>query len=178
MLRALVLERMLGLFVIAQIVHVVRWRWSRPPGYLLWFFKVWIVVPALCLVIWLAGWAYHAQRIDWDDAIAWFGAFIGYSALCGAYVMIYPAISELSSPSLEILRELRNAPNCAMPIDAIRILPLSGAESVLHRISSLQASGLVDVQNGVLTVTPKGRRIASALNAFRAVLGIAPGAGG
>ena len=178
MLRALVLERMLVLFAIAQIVHVVRWRRSRPSGYLLWFFKVWLVVPALCLVAWLAGSAYAEQRLDWDNAIAWFGAFVGYSALCGAYVMIYPAISELSSPSLEILRELRNAPNCTMPVDAVRILPLSGAESVRHRIASLQASGLVDVRNGVLTATPKGRRIASALNAYRAMLGIAPGTGG
>jgi hypothetical protein len=178
MLRALVLERMLALFAIAQVIHIVRWRWRRPSGYLLWFFKVWIVVPALCIAAWLVGLAYAAQRIDWDNAIAWFGAFVGYSALCGAYVMIYPGISELSSPSLEILRELHNAPDCAMPVAAVRILPLSGAESVRHRIAGLQASGLVDLRDGFLTVTPKGRRIAAVLNAYRAMLGIAPGAGG
>ena len=136
MLRALVLEQMLGLFVVAQIIHVVWWRWRRPSSYLLWFFKVWIVVPILCLIAWLVGWAYHAQRIDLDNAIAWFGAFVGYSALCGAYVMIYPAISELSSPSLEILRELSNAPNSAM-LRSMRsgFFHFSGkAESVLHRI--------------------------------------------
>lgn len=177
MLRAIVLERMLGLFILAQLVHIARWRWRRPDAYLLWFLRVWLILPTICILAWIGGWSLHDGTVDWDNALAWFGAWIGYGALCGAYVMIYPAITDLS-PSLEILRQLRRTPHQALPVGDLRINTVAGVHGVVHRLLNLQSSGLIVMSDGVLQVAPKGRRVAAVLSAYRAVLGIKQGAGG
>jgi hypothetical protein len=178
MLRALVLERMFGLFVIAQIVHIARWKRGGPPSdYLLWFVRFWLVLPTLCVAAWLAGGALYTGTFDPDELLCWFGALIGYGALCGAYVMIYPAISELS-PSLEILRQLRDAPGHVLSIGAIKMTTVAGVHGLVHRLSNLQSSGLIVMRGGVFITTRKGRRIAVVVSAYRAMLGIKPGTGG
>jgi hypothetical protein len=177
MLRTIVLERMLGLFVIAQLVHIVRWQWGPPAGYLFWFLKIWLILPTICIVLWIAGWSVHDGAVDWDNALAWFGAWVGYGALCGAYVMIYPAITDLS-PSLEILRQLRSAPQQALPVSDVKINTVEGVHGVVHRLVNLQSSGLITMSDGMFRVTPAGWRIATVLSAYRAILGIKQGAGG
>lgn len=174
----LVLERMLALFVLAQGLHIARWRWCGPPsGYLFWFLKAWLIAPGCAIAVWLAGWALLSQSADWNDALVWLGAFIGYGALCGAYVMIYPAISDLS-PSLELVRALARMPGAIMAIKSIEIPGVAGVDSVAHRVANLRSSGLVVLQNGNLEMTGKGRRIGSLLDIYRRLLGIRPQAGG
>jgi hypothetical protein len=177
MLRAIVLERMLGLFVIAQLVHIARWQWCLPAQYLFWFLRVWVVLPTIFILLWIGGWSIEDGGIDWDNALAWFGAWIGYGALCGAYLMIYPAITDLS-PSLEILRQLRSAPRQALPVGDLKINTVGGVHGVVHRLVNLQSSGLITASDGMLRVTPPGARIAAVLNAYRAILGIERGTGG
>jgi len=172
-----VLERMLWLFVLAQVVHIARWRWGAPSGYLFWFLRVWLILPVLGIVIWLGGRALYLHSVDQEEAVGWLGVIVGYGALCGAYVMIYPAISDLS-PSLEILRELDDAPGRTLPVDEIKIVAVAGVDSVSHRLENLQSSGLLIASNDVLTVTAKGRLIAAVLTAYRGILGIKQGAGG
>lgn len=177
MLGALSLERMLALFASAQCVHIVRWRCGKPPGYLFWFLRLWLILPTVCVAVWLTSAALFPGEIDWNDTINWVGALIGYVALCGAYVMIYPAISELS-PSLEILRDLRNSPARALPISELKIVEVGGVDGFLHRLVNLQNSRLITTKGDVLQVTLAGLRIAAVLNAYRRVLGIKPGVGG
>lgn len=177
MLGLLVLERALALFAIAQIVHVTWWRWRRPSRYLLWFFKAWLVAPAGIIALWLAVVVgLSSGFVDWNNALSWFGAFVGYGGLCGAYVMVYPAITDLS-PALEILWALHRASG-ELPVSAIDIPSVSGVNSVAHRIANLQSSGLAVLEGGSLRVTPSGRRIAGPLDAYRSLLGIERLAGG
>jgi len=119
----------------------------------------------------------YIRAIDWENSIGWLGTLVGYIALCGAYVMIYPAIAELS-PSLEIMRQLRSASNRALPVEAIKIVTSAGVDSVRHRVQNLEASGLIAVNKSDLTLTQKGQWIAAVLSAYRALLGIKRGAGG
>jgi hypothetical protein len=177
MLGVVVLERMLGLFLLAQIVHIAWWRWRRPSAYLFWFLEIWLIVPAFFIALWLGIRAVQAEGIDWNDALAWFGAFVGHGALCGAYVMVYPAISELS-PSLELLWAILRAPDKALPIASIEIPTVGGVQSVAHRVANLQSSGLAVMEEGILMVSPSGRRIASAIETYRRLLGIKYRAGG
>ena len=109
---------------------------------------------ALAIVIFPHG----AQKV-----LGWFGAFVGYAALCGGYVMLYPAISELS-PSLEFLRALRRTPGATMAIASIDIPAVAGADAIMRRVDNLQSSGLVTSQGGLLRLTSKGREIARPLD--------------
>jgi hypothetical protein len=170
MLGVAVLERMLGLFVLAQCLHIAWWRWRRPSGYLFWFLKAWLIGPALCITFWLVGLALSSGAVDWGDVLV-------YGALCGAYVMIYPAISELS-PSLELLRMLQRAPGATLAIASIEIATVVGLQSVIQRVANLQSSGFAIREDGVMQVTPKGYRIASLVDAYRRLLGIKQRAGG
>jgi hypothetical protein len=177
MLDIVVLERMFGLFAIAQAIHIAQWRWRRPQGYLRWFVRIWVILPTLCVVAWQAGWGFYSGSVDLNDTTVWLGAFIGYGALCGAYVMIYPAISELS-PSLEILRTLRGARGRELPVESFKVSAVAGVPSVAHRFNNLASAGLIAAKGDVLTTTASGLRIAKALDAFRRFLGVDRGAGG
>src|SRR5260221_12978620 len=96
MLGFVVLERALGLFALAQVIHVAWWRLRRPSGYLYWFAAVWAIGFMLAICLWIAARTVLTDAFDDEDALRWFGAFVGYIALCGTYVMIYPAITDLS----------------------------------------------------------------------------------
>jgi hypothetical protein len=172
----LVLERALGLFAWAQVVHVAWWQWKRPSRYLFWFFGIWLALPGVGIVLWLAGESAAQGSLDGNDALRWLGSFIGYGALCGAYVMVYPAITDLS-PALEILWALHRAGG-TLPLAAIDIPSVAGVNSVAHRIANLQSSGLAELEDGSLRLTPSGRRIAGPLDAYRRLLGIERLAGG
>jgi hypothetical protein len=174
----LILERMLSLFALAQLLHIARWRWGgQPPGYLFWFLKVWLIAPSFAIVLWLAGRALVAGSPDWDDASAWLGAFIGYGALCGAYVQIYPAMATLS-PSLEIVRSLMRTPGAVMAIQSIEMPTISGEEGVAYRVTDLLSTGFAAIRGGELELTAKGLQVASLLDRFRALLGIERGTEG
>jgi hypothetical protein len=178
MLGLLVLERTLGLFLLAQGLHIGWWRFHRPPNYLIWFFVVWLIVPALIVASIFALTSLYAGAFDVEDWLGWFGAFIGYGACCGAYVMLYPAMLDLS-PSLELLRALKRTPNATMAASSIELPGIAGTEAVNLRLANLQSSGLASIDNnGLLRTTPKGRKIVALLETYRQLLGVKAQEGG
>lgn len=173
-----VLERALALFALAQGVHIAWWRILGPPrGYLYWFAAIWAVGFALVLGVWLAVGGLLLGTLDMAECVAWFGAFVAYIALCGAYVMIYPAITDLS-PSLEIIRALGRAAGCRLATSEIERLPVIAAHRVAYRVRNLQSSSLVRSDNGILRLTPFGAAIGRLIDAYRRLLGIPRWAGG
>jgi hypothetical protein len=178
MLGLLVLERTLGLFLLAQCLHIGWWRFRRPSNYLIWFFVAWLVVPALVIASIFVSTSWYAGDFDVENGLGWLGAFVGYGACCGAYVMLYPAMLDLS-PSLELLRALNRASDRRLGAQSIQLPGVAGREAVRLRVANLQSSGLASMESsGLLRTTPKGRKIIAPLETYRRLLGVKAQEGG
>ncbi len=166
----------LCLFSLALALHVVVWRISPPRRYLFWFLKYWALLPlaavGACLGLYRS---LHGALPSEEIVLVWLGGLLTYSALCACFVLVYPAIS-MSSLSLEILRFLhRHGPQ---PAGSFRLSAQSGEAMLATRRTNLLESGMFEENGRVLTLTLKGRAVASVINAIRWTLAIPKGSGG
>lgn len=167
----------LALFGVAQLIHIMTWKISRPSEYLYWFLKFWVIVPVtLAVVVLLVARFIFGYEITQQIVFFWVAAFVGYGALCGAYVLIYPAIYTLS-PSLEILRYLRGTPHGTAKSEQ---LPYSSETTslVTDRVETMLDTGFVERDNGDLVLTGRGRKIGRIVDFYRRFLGLDQSTGG
>ena len=172
------LLRTLALFFAAQLLHVAVWRWRRPHGYLIWFLIYWVAVPFILLLVWwVSTSAFYGWRIDSHDAVVWTGALIGYLALCGVYISMFPAIAQ-SSISLEILRSLHRSRESGIEVSQIAVPSGSNTAMLRTRIGNLIQAGMIAQAGEALELTRNGRRLALVVERFRKLMNVQPSAGG
>jgi hypothetical protein len=165
----------LSLLSYALVLHIVTWRIRPPQRYLFWFLKYWLLLPLGAVAAWLAFEAFWRGTMTLDGAVTWAAGFLTYLAICASFILVYPAIS-MSSLSLEILHYLRrHGPQAA---GSFRLAAQSGTAMLDVRRDNLLASGMFRADGERLILTPKGRLVASVIDAIRWLLAIPRGSGG
>ena len=94
-------------FLAALAIHIIVWRWRKPPREMMWLVVIFILLPGVVY----AGILLAAGRADSSPAgfgpTAWnlLFSYIWLCALSSAYIMTYPPI-QAGCPSLRIVLEI------------------------------------------------------------------------
>lgn len=165
-----------AIFAACQLIHVLWWRIRRPATYATW-------VPALALIFFgvgglLARWA--VARGDLGDSeswgrLAWSAIMLCHGSLSLVYLIGYTLVLA-SSPSLEILKRLDEAPD-GLPRSEMA-LSRPDEELTGQRIRTLSDGSMIRLENGELVLGPRGVLLARAVLFYRHVVGMPDGGGG
>jgi len=159
----------------ALVLHVATWRIRPPRQYLYWFLKYWLLLPLAAVCAWLAVRGVVRGSMSTVETLTWLCGFLTYLAMCASFILVYPAIS-MSSLSLEILHYLHH--HGPQPRGSLRLADQSGTAMLDVRRDNLLASGMFRAEGESLVLTPKGRAVATVIDAVRWALAIPRGSGG
>lgn len=163
-----------GLFCACWLIHVAIWRVRRPSAYPVWLPAIFFGLPLLAVlgVISAGGQRPLLSRLDDSSLLA--GALL-HIVLSLSYTCGYAGVIEYS-PSAEILRVVRAQMPRGVPLDALRVDSLTDEALTGRRISHLQSSRLVRLDESGLRLTGAGEAFVAATQWYRALFGI-PGYG-
>ena len=166
----------LTIFAACQTVHVLWWRVRRPESYAAW-------VPILTFIFFgvggsLAAWGVTrglagagADRAWW----AWAAIMLCHGSWSLVYLIGYTLVVA-SSPSLEILKRLDEAPE-GLPRSAVALLR-TDEDLTGPRIRALAQGSMIRLENGELALGPRGVQLSRVVLFYRHLIGMPDGEGG
>lgn len=166
------------LFGFCQILHIILWRIKKPRIYPLWLFNVFITLP-LCLFF-----LYCALKLaltgstgfSLGDWLILFSIFLCHAGLSGIYAHYFPIII-IHSPSLEILKIVGSQMPQGATYQDIYNKFFRNKQVLEPRFNNLIKSGVIYEKNGMLFVSPKGKKIAKLGVLYRNIVGLPLGKG-
>ena len=165
----------LTLFVLAFLVHLLRWRLARPRATARALVATFLgaILGGLALIL-AAAWFLPdlAARLP-ADAFGILEALLLALALAAGYVMTYPAI-EVESPTLVMIRAIaRRGP---AGLDRAELFErLNDEVLVAPRVRDLLGEGLAEERSGRLYLSDGGRRLVNLFVLWRRLLGAREG---
>ncbi len=154
-------------FLAALAIHILVWRWNKPPREMTWLVIIFLILPAAAYTAahFLAGCG--PQRICL--------AFIWHAALASAYIMTYPPI-QAGCPSLKIVLAVRHAGKVGMSRD--EVFSLFSEEGMFSdRFNDLIEEGLISWKYDTWGISGVGRLIARFFIFYRKLLKLPLGEG-
>ncbi len=164
-------------FLAALLLHIITWRWRKPPREMMWLVIIFILLPGLAYAgILIVNWRAASPAV-FPDNLGWklLISFIWLGALSSAYIMTYPPI-QAGCPSLKIVLEVhRNRPG-GMTVEEINgLFPREAMFS--DRFDDLVEDGLVSWEYDAWGITGTGRLVARFFLAYRRILKLPIGEG-
>ena len=154
-------------FLGALALHILAWRWKKPPREMTWLLVIFILLPAAA---WLAG--IILGGVEPERAAL---AFIWHTALSLAYIMTYPPI-QAGCPSLKIVLAVHRSGDEGLSREGISAL-FSEESMFDERFNNLVEDGLVSWQYDAWGITGAGRIIARFFLFYRRLLKLPLGEG-
>jgi len=161
----------LATFGACWLVHWGVW-WIRiPKGYLVWLPAIFWVLPLGGIsVLWASGATRPLTETDWFALIL---AALLHLTVSACYICGYAGITEYS-PSAEVLLAVREHMPQGLPANGLRISSFTEHGLTSRRIEDLQASGLVAIHDGRVSVTRRGRFALDLSRVYRVLVGVDP----
>src|SRR5882762_8734188 len=162
----------LATFGACWLVHWGSW-WIRvPKGYLVWLPAIFWLLPLAGGIsfFWATGDKLPQTETEW---FAWILAALLHLTVSSCYICGYAGITEYS-PSAEVLLAVREHMPQGLPVDGLRISSFTEHGLTSRRIEDLQASGLVAIHDGRVSVTRRGRFALDLSRVYRVLVGVDP----
>lgn len=153
-------------FIGGGLAHIIIWRVRRPEAYPIWLLA--IFGAAFIATSAGASWVFGLHLLG-RDFLGLFSGFIAFSLLTVNYISCYAGIIEYS-PSAEILFEVGHHMPAGVALDSVNITTLSDRILTVKRIDHLLRAGMVSQDAGLLTLTPRGRRVVQLTVIYRGLL--------
>ncbi len=155
-------------FLASLLLHVILWRWRKPPREMMWLVIIFILLPGLVYLGIFLG-------IRAAEGGAWLLSYLWLSALSAAYIMTYPPI-QAGCPSLKIVLEVHRNRSRGLSREEIDgIFPREAMFS--DRFDDLVEDGLVSWEYDAWGITGTGRLVARFFLAYRRLLRLPIGDG-
>jgi hypothetical protein len=165
-------------FLIALMVHILIWRFKKPPREMMWLVVIFILLPGIIYFGIVLSSLFSSSRqscFAHPDIINRILTFIWHSALSSAYIMTYPPI-QAGCPSLKIMLAIYSSRTAGMTIkDIERIFPEDTLFS--DRFDDLIEDGLISWKYDAWGITGTGRLLARIFLTYRRLLKLPIGEG-
>lgn len=159
----------IGLFACCWLIHLIFWRINRPKGYLVWLPLVFFALPAVVATTGIAlGW------IAWNPAglaQTWLAPIALHVLLTGCYICGYAGLTEYS-PSAEILMVVRDAMPQGIEPEKMKVRSFTEYSLTGKRIEDLIVSGMAEVKQGRVRLTPGGRVSFEMCRLYRRIMAV------
>lgn len=165
MLIALVLG--IGLFGMCWLIHVALWRIHRPQGYLFWLPALFVGLPALAALTF----GDLVAPIPLANIEIWLPAVLLHLLISACYTCSYAGLAEYS-PSAEVLRAVREQMPEGVPVESLQVRAFTEYSLTGKRLEDLVISGLVEIREAAVWLTPLGRRLNGLCRAYRLMTGV------
>lgn len=162
------------IFSVCFAVHIIVWRIRLPWVSSLVLVFIFLVVPAIALIIALSGFSGQENLLSMN-IIELLEVFLLHFALSSAYIATYPAVRAVS-PSLDILLMVSRAKDGKMTEDDI-VKNYTDLRLIVSRIDDLMEYRLVVEREGRFELRPLARIIITIFIFYRKLLGLPMGQG-
>jgi hypothetical protein len=157
----------LATFASSWILHLIIWRIHRPKAYPIWLPIIFMVIPA---IVWVA--LIMMSRLPPSlDFMTVVNGFMLNLAISACYSGGYAGIIEYS-PSAEILRAVRKHMPEGVPVDELVVPTISEDALTGKRILHLIQSEMITLNEGIVELTPKGRKVVTICQVYRKIFGM------
>ena len=158
----------LGIFVASWFVHLLIWHNRRPLTYPIWLPMIFLFFPGMTILV--VCWMGVPATFHYDAATV-LAAFMLHTAISCCYIVGYAGIVEYS-PSAEILRAVREKGLEGVTLESLNPTSLTEEALTGKRIRHLLASKMATSQQGLMSLTPRGRAVVLLCLTYRIIFGL------
>ena len=159
----------IGSFCGCWVFHVLVWRIHRPQGYLIWLPVIFVGLPVASLLVAIVSGGLSADSLP--------GIEVGLPAVAlhllisACYTCSYAGLTEYS-PSAEVLKVVRSHMPDGVRPGELKVLAFTEHSLTGKRLEDLVHSGLVEILDGKVWLTPAGRRANGLCRSYRRMTGV------